>query len=657
MNKLHKIIYLVIIALFLSVSPVLSQEIVNVTSKQIGEKLTIGYDIQGEKLGQQFSISPFYSLDAGKTFFPIKSAIGNVGPNVPGGKNQIIVWDVLKDMKELNGNVMFKLVADTKSLVPTQEEFSKMVFQIESFHHLDNNKIELLLSITNNGGKRDLKMINGLITITDFKKYKYDAQSGKLGEVIGSERYSTPQRAINSGETVKASFVFERIPGDLDRAMRLDLGIEFLTYDGYGLSLEIGKLQFRDLPVTFTKTVGLNVEVAKKFETATSPIAYTIKKEEIKDATPPELTITEPADIPLVNSGATRGRPYAQSSIGMDDKRLRAIGAGEEYTVSEKNIIVKGKAADESGIYEVIINGKDAKIGDDGSFNADVLLHVGKNEVVIRATDIRQNSVEKKFFVIRKEGQVAKGETEELDIIFDEQKKMPKYYALIMGASDYQDESVSDLAQPVNDAQKLYEVLTTNYTFNPQDIIFLKNPTREQMINELDRLTRRITKNDNLLVFYAGHGFWDKETEFGYWIPTDSKITSTANWLANSQIKDYVAAIKSKHTLLIADACFGGSIFLNRKAFAEGSDAANKLYDAPSRKAMTSGSLTEVPDRSVFLEYLVKRLNENTKNYLSAEELFGSFKNIVMSSSPVTPLYGEIKGTGDEGGDFIFVKK
>ncbi len=72
---------------------------------------------------------------------------------------------------------------------------------------------------------------------------------------------------------------------------------------------------------------------------------------------------------------------------------------------------------------------------------------------------------------------------------------------------------------------------------------------------------------------------------------------------------------------------------------------------------MTSGSLTEVPDESVFLRLLVQRLEENTQDYLPAEELFSSFKTAVMNSSPTVPMYGDIKGTGDEGGDFVFVKR
>ena len=535
-----------------------------------------------------------------------------------------------------------------------------MNFKIESLNRLDKNRAELSLTITNNGPTRDLKMINGLITIIDFKKQKFDAQKGTLADVQGNERYSTPTKTIKNGETVKAVFTFERIPEDLTRAMKLELGIELITYDGYGLDLKIGKVKFQDLPVTTTKTLGVKNEISKNLEAATSPSKLTVKKIEVVDKTAPVITVINPANVVLSGKEGTRGRPYAQSSMGMVDKRLRALSTGEEFATTEANISVKGKATDENGIYKVVINGIEANLSADGAFQAVVPLVDGKNEIAIRATDVRQNSDEKKFFVLKKtaQGTVAKGETEELDLVFsNNEKKAPKYYALILGANDYIDEQVPDLDAPISDAAKLGLVLTTKYTFDPQDVVFIKNPTREQIINELDRLTRKVTKNDNLLVFYAGHGHWDPETDFGYWLPVDSKLTTSSNWLANSQIRDYVAAIKSKHTLLITDACFGGSIFRTRKTFEETSAPKNKLYDNLSRQAMTSGALTVVPDKSLFLEYLVKRLTENTKDYLAGEELFSSFKTEVMNGSPVTPMYGDIKDSGDEGGDFIFVKK
>ena len=120
---------------------------------------------------------------------------------------------------------------------------------------------------------------------------------------------------------------------------------------------------------------------------------------------------------------------------------------------------------------------------------------------------------------------------------------------------------------------------------------------------------------------------------------------------------DYLKEIDSKHTLLITDACFAGSIFAMRSV-SNPDKAYEKLYELPSRKAMTSGQLTEVPDRSSFTRYLIERLQENQDTYLSSEQLFSSFKiAVINNSNGVIPRYGEIRNVGDEGGDFIFLKK
>ena len=109
----------------------------------------------------------------------------------------------------------------------------------------------------------------------------------------------------------------------------------------------------------------------------------------------------------------------------------------------------------------------------------------------------------------------------------------------------------------------------------------------------------------------------------------------------------------------MTDACFSGGIFKTRSAFSDVPPAVNELYKLPSRKAMTSGTLKEVPDHSVFVEYLTKRLDENKEQYLSSEQLFVSFRTAVINNSPIQqiPQYGEIRQCGDEGGDFIFVKR
>jgi len=224
-----------------------------------------------------------------------------------------------------------------------------------------------------------------------------------------------------------------------------------------------------------------------------------------------------------------------------------------------------------------------------------------------------------------------------------------RYFGLIIGINDYQDPMINDLDEPVKDAQKLYDILTGSYTFEDDNIIFLKNPTREEIIASLDELERVVTPKDNLLIFYAGHGHWDENTQKGYWLPSDARQHNTANWFRNSSLSGYISSIKSNHTLLIADACFSGGIFKTRAAFGAPSMAIQKLYELPSRKAMTSGVLKEVPDKSVFFQYLTKRLMDNKEQFLPSEQLFYSFKPAVLSNSPNVPLFGEIKNSGDEG--------
>jgi hypothetical protein len=234
-----------------------------------------------------------------------------------------------------------------------------------------------------------------------------------------------------------------------------------------------------------------------------------------------------------------------------------------------------------------------------------------------------------------------------------------KYYALMIGINDYQDDRIQDLDHPVSDMQQVKDVLQSDYSFTPELTIALKNPTRDEIIVAFDELSKKITSKDQLLIFYAGHGIWDEKMQQGYWLPSDASKDSKARWLSNGTIRDYIGGINSKHTLLITDACFGGGIFKDRAVNFSNGKAILEMYKLPSRKAMTSGMLTTVPDKSVFVQYLVKNLKNNDQPLLSTEDLFRNFKIAVInnSSNGQVPQFGTIGQTGDEGGDFIFLRK
>ncbi|HKX27545.1 MAG TPA: hypothetical protein VJ302_07630 [Blastocatellia bacterium] len=239
-----------------------------------------------------------------------------------------------------------------------------------------------------------------------------------------------------------------------------------------------------------------------------------------------------------------------------------------------------------------------------------------------------------------------------------------RYHALLIAVQQYDHPSINGLDYPVNDAQRVERELTGRYTFDPQNVTLLKNPDRRTILDTLDQMTEKLTPEDSLLIFYAGHGQWDEQRKQGYWLPRDAMRERRAGWISNSDLRDAIRGIKARHILLVSDACFAGGIFLAREAFGPVPSAIAELNNLPSRTAMTSGTLTTVPDRSVFVEYLLRRLRENTEDWLPALELFSKLRLPVINNSPAqrdgsrpTPRYGTIFEVGDEGGDFIFMRR
>ena len=321
--------------------------------------------------------------------------------------------------------------------------------------------------------------------------------------------------------------------------------------------------------------------------------------------------------------------------------------------VHDKNsITIVGRVSDPQGVNTFLINRNVLKLSEGGVFQYNLNLSKGENQVNLVAINTKGIMNEQKLVIdCIAENAVAAGE------------EMPeiaksRYFAILIGVSEYQHPEITDLDNPVKDAESLYNVLLSKYTFDKENITFLKNPTQAELISTFDELGNKLSENDNLLIFYAGHGYWDEKAKVGYWFPSDASRNSKVNWFSNSTLRDLLGGIQARHTILIADACFSGAIFKSRAAFTDAPQGIQKLYELPSRKAMTSGIFSqEVPDESQFIKYLVKRLDENADKYLTSEVLFSTFKSAVMNNSQNVPQYGVIQNVGDEGGDFIFIHK
>jgi hypothetical protein len=335
--------------------------------------------------------------------------------------------------------------------------------------------------------------------------------------------------------------------------------------------------------------------------------------------------------------------------------RRRGIGVVPKEKEHET---IAGYVTDESTVRSFKIDDRTVFLNENGEFNEWVSLRPGNNKVVIAAIDEHGNQEKKEIKIKREQNPLSHFSKESVSEKTGGGFTPGRYYALLIAVEDYNNNEIEDLDHALTDTQKLKQIIEDYYTFESSHIRLLENPSRSEIIDAFDKLSQELTLTDNLLIFFAGHGYWDQRFEQGYWLPSDARKSSKAEWISNSTIRDFIGGINTKHTLLIADACFGGGIFKTRKAF-ESDRVVKELYSYPSRKAMTSGNLTEVPDKSAFMKYLLKRLQNNSEKYLPSEGLFASFKIAVIRNSPIDqiPKFGEIHNAGDEGGDFIFVHR
>jgi uncharacterized caspase-like protein len=331
---------------------------------------------------------------------------------------------------------------------------------------------------------------------------------------------------------------------------------------------------------------------------------------------------------------------------------------------TEKTILVKGKATDPTGIYEVSINGVEANLTPTGDFSAQIKLAVGDNTVSVKAVDTRNNVAEQSFVMTRDAVEKAEDASTPSAANDSTLRGEGKYYALVIGIDKYSGQWPS-LSNAAHDASGIAEELRNDYKFDKVTTLLDKDATRANIIRQMEWLTENIKKNDNVLIFYSGHGDYKKTLNKGYWVPVDAQSESTVDFISNSDIQTFLGGIPSKHTLLIADACFSGDIFRGMEETVKKDDIQRYYQEVEhraSRQAMSSGGLEPVMDggregHSVFTYYLLKTLKENASPNLDAGQLYDEIKIPVANNSDQTPIFNAIKNTGDEGGQFVFRKK
>jgi len=230
-----------------------------------------------------------------------------------------------------------------------------------------------------------------------------------------------------------------------------------------------------------------------------------------------------------------------------------------------------------------------------------------------------------------------------------------KYSALVIGNNNYQ--YLPPLKTARNDAKKVAETLKDQYGFK---VKLLLDANRSEILMALNNLRWNLTRQDNLLIYYAGHGWLDKEAEEGYWLPVNAQKDNTIAWISNSSITASLRALKAKHVLIIADSCYSGKLARGIHIVNRTSGYLMRLSQKKARCVISSGGLEPVIDsggvgmHSVFATAFLDALKDN-KDILDGAQLFNKLRRPVMLNSDQTPEYSDIRKAGHEGGEFLFI--
>jgi hypothetical protein len=235
-----------------------------------------------------------------------------------------------------------------------------------------------------------------------------------------------------------------------------------------------------------------------------------------------------------------------------------------------------------------------------------------------------------------------------------------RYYALVIGNSKY--DNLPPLPNAESDAKAMADVLRSAYGF---EVTLLLNARGKQILTTLYELSQNLAENDNLVVFYAGHGRRDLRNRRGWWLPADATADASArtNWLPNQEVSDRLALIPARHILVLADGSYVGDITRGAPQPEPSSmtPAQWTKYVETSKRKRARLALASGTDgaSSRFTAALIAVLQKQ-KGVVPASRIHREVVNTLTAGDRVTsavPTFAPLQAAFHDGADFLFERR
>lgn len=121
-----------------------------------------------------------------------------------------------------------------------------------------------------------------------------------------------------------------------------------------------------------------------------------------------------------------------------------------------------------------------------------------------------------------------------------------KTYVVAVGVKNYKNPQLNTLSLTVRDAQAIKQVYDKN---GGSEVVLLADAsaTKQNVLAQMRRLFARAAENDNILLFFSGHGYQ------GGFCVYDGNLSYT-------NIRNVMASSRSKNKMIFADACYSGQM-------------------------------------------------------------------------------------------------
>lgn len=235
-------------------------------------------------------------------------------------------------------------------------------------------------------------------------------------------------------------------------------------------------------------------------------------------------------------------------------------------------------------------------------------------------------------------------------------------YAVVIGVDRAPNSSFRTLDHAVNDAMAVAEFLRgSGYNVYA---LYDTDATRKAIIDKLQDVSTKVSENDRVVVFFAGHGHTEMfgRRERGYVVPYDAD-ESTASYISMTDLQDQSENMAlARHQLFIMDSCFGGLLGTRGMKVPESrDDYLEAISNRIARQVLTAGGKDqEVADggadgHSLFTASLLNGMKGNADMNGDGYVAFAELESYVKSTASTrlqTPA--TFSFPGHEGGEYIF---